>query len=266
VAAPYGTAGGLVVLVTKDGLPVTRVSEFYALAVTGQPRVEYTPVSELVILATIEKAKVVTHVSEFVALVTYTSEATERFDNRSWGFTLDQHAFYVLHLGSEGTFVYDALTTEWSQWKTEGFVSWNAENGVTWNDEIYFGGAEDNVLWRMVPTSFLDEDFRTIKRVVTGGIPAEARDTLRTGMFVLSATNQGTLDDESTPYVQLSISDDGGNTFTDREALTLDGSATQDFSWRGLGTIRAPGRVFKITDEGGFVTIKGADQKIAGEE
>lgn len=265
MAAPYGNVGELAILVSREGQPSTLVSQLYVLVATGDPNVEHVNVGELAMLVSKVEGKPVTYVSEVAMLVTYTSEATERFEQRTWGFNMDQHQFYVLHLGVEGTLVYDVLTSQWAQWQTQGYVQWNAEAGIMWNNEVYFGSDELPTLWRMDMTSFLDEDFRPIKRVVTGGIPAEARETIRSGMFVLSAIKEGTLDDEGTPYVQLSISDDGGETYKDREQIVLNGSVAQDFSWRGLGTIKAPGRVFKITDEGGFVTIKGADQSVREE-
>lgn len=268
MTARWGQVSGITILATSEGeVPTVRVGDLVALVVVGPPPARYTPVAEFALLAATQKEKVVTQVAEFVALVSYIEGGTEKFNSRAWGFNFDQHQFYVLHLGVEGTFVYDILTQQWAEWETQGFGQWNAEAGIEWNGEVYFGDNTLPTLWKLNPDSYLDDDFRLIQRVVTGGIPAEARDTIRTGMFVLSATKQGELDDESVPYVQLSISDDGGETFNDRDALTIDAATPkQDFSWRGLGTIRAPGRVFKITDEGGFVTIKGADQKLAGEK
>lgn len=266
MAAPYAAASEIGVLASREGVASTFVDELVVLVVCGTPPTRYTPTTELSVLVSKTEAKPMTTVTEAAVLVSYAAQGVEKFNSRAWGFNLDQHQFYVLHLGIEGTFVYDVLSQEWAQWQTQGFVQWNAEAGVEWDGEVYFGDGELPTLWRMDPSSFLDEDFRLIKRVVTGGIPTDARNTLRSGMFVLSATKEGDVDDESTPYVQLSISDDGGFTFTDRNALTLDDNETQDFSWRSLGVIKAPGRVFKITDEGGFVTIKGANQKIDGEE
>lgn len=259
--------GELSILASRTGdKPSVYACEFVVLAACGSPPSRYVYDSEIIALASVQKGKVMTDVSEIVLLVSYVSEGTERFNQRAWGFNFDQHAFYVLHAGSQGTLVYDTLSEQWAEWDTQGFNQWNAEAGIEWNDGVYFGDNQLPTLWRLDPDAFLDDDFRLIKRVVTGGIPAEARDTLRSGLLVLSTEQQATLDDETTPYVQLSISDDGGETWNDREALTVDGSKTQDLSWRGLGMIRAPGRVFKITDEGAIVTIKGADQKIAGED
>lgn len=267
MAAQHARVSELAVLVAYQGdKGKATATEFVALVATGTAPSQHTPVVEFVALLATQEEKIVAKVTETVMLVSYVTGATERFNSRAWGFNLDQHQFYVLHLGEQGTMVFDALTNEWSQWQTEGFNTWNAEHGVEWNDEVYFGDSTLPTLWRMDPDSFLDEDFRTIRRVVTGGIPTEARNTLRTGMFVLSATKGRAVDDEGTPYVQLSISDDGGQTFNDRPVIEMDNNTVQDFSWRSLGVIKTPGRVFKITDEGAIVTIKGANQRIDGED
>lgn len=262
--APWGQVGEFAILASREGKPAVRASELVALVLCGLPNSRYTPVTELVMLVSRQKANVMTQVSELVMLTSYVSGGTERFNSRAWGFNFDQHQFYVMHLGEQGTLVFDVLSSQWAQFQTQGFSTWNAENGIEWNGEIYFGDSTLPTLWRIDPDSFLDDDFRPVLRVVTGGIPAEARQTLRTGMFVLSATKQSEIDEDA--YLQLSISDDGGFTYKTREALELDASETQDFSWRGLGAIKAPGRVFKIEDQGAVVTIKGANQKLAGEK
>lgn len=257
----------IVALVPTEGSPAPLVSEIVVLVATGAPNSRYVDVGNAAALVSTHEEKVMAQVSEVVALVSYVSTETQRFNARAWGFTFDQHQFYVLHLGMQGTFVFDVLTNQWSQFQTQGFSGWNAEAGVEWNGEVYFGDNTLPTLWRMDPDSFLDDGFRLIRRVVTGGLPATGRDALTTGMFVLDAIREGAVDDESVPFVQLSISDDSGVTFRDREAIAVrDGTGAQDFSWRGLGTVKAPGRVYRITDEGGFVKIKGADQSIVGED
>lgn len=259
--------GQLSLLVASEGRPSVFASEFVALVVIGQPPSRYIPVSELAVLVVTEQGKIVSQVSETLALVVYAVGGTERLNSRAWGFEFDQHQFYVLHLGQQGTFVYDILSGEWAQWQTAGSNTWNMENGVVWNGEVYAGDNANATLWKLDPESYLDDDFRTITRVVTGGIPAEGRDGLNSGMLVLSSTRQGLVDDESVAYVKLSISDDGGFVYRDRNQIVIDpDKETQDFSWRSLGTIKRPGRVFKITDVGGFVTINGANQDIEGED
>ena len=241
-------------------------SEIVALVAAGPPPSRYLSVANLSALASAQQDNVMLEVSDVVILASFVERGTERLNSRAWGFNFDQHQFYVAHLGEEGTFVYDILTGQWAKWETAGYSTWNAENGIEWNNEVYFGDNTGPTLWKLDPDSYLDDDFRLITRVVTGGIPAEARETIRTGMFVLSVTKQGEIDDESTPSVQLSLSADGGFSWNDRDAITINSAELQDFSWRSLGIIKSPGRVYKVTDTGAFVTIKGADQKLGGED
>lgn len=268
-SAPYGQVAELAILAARSGDNAdVRAAEFVVLVVTGMPPSRFTPATELVALAATQQDNVMVQVTEAALLVAYVTGGTEKFNSRAWGFNSDQHQFYVMHLGVEGTFVYDVLSQEWAQWQTEGFVGWNAEHGVEWNNEVYFADVALPTLWRMDYTADIDEDFRTIRRVVTGGIPASARETLKTGMFTLSATIQGALVDDSSeaPQVTLSISDDGGKTFRSRETIEVDGNERQDITWKGLGMIKAPGRVFQVEDRGGFICIEGAEQKIDGEK
>lgn len=268
MAAVFGRVSQLQLVAARDNDKASVcVSELAAVVASASPLTRYTFVSELAAIAVSLSEKNMTAVSEIAAVVAYVTGGTEKFNSRGWGFTLDQHQFYVLHLGNQGTVVYDVLSQEWAEWQTEGYVGWNAEHGIEWNDEVYFGDISLPTLWKMSLESDLDEDFRTITRVVTGGIPATGRTAIGTGMFTLSATPQATLisDGDDVPFIVLSISDNGGKLFRDRNTILVDGNETQDLSWKGLGMIKAPGRIFKITDTGGFIRIDGADQKLDGE-
>jgi hypothetical protein len=43
-----------------------------------------------------------------------------------------------------------------------------------------------------------------------------------------------------------------------------EGNTTQEIAWLSLGSFAAPGRIFKVTDSGGFLRIEGADAGIDG--
>lgn len=248
-------------LVAIDDPPSSRVdvSEIVALVAIGDPPSRWADVSEIVGLVSYTKDQPVTQVSEIIGLVSYVSSPPETYNSRAWGFTFDQHPMYVLHLGQQGTFVYDLLAQQWYQWQTQGYNNWNMENGVEWNGQVFAGDSQTGDLWRLDEDGFLDEDFKLIKRIVTAGVTAEARNTVSSGMLVLSMSPEGELDTLSDPYVRLDISDDDGKTYAELETIALTGDETQDISWRGLGLIRYPGRVFRITDEGGMVRINGAN-------
>ena len=60
--------------------------------------------------------------------------------------------------------------------------------------------------------------------------------------------------------VSLEVSDDRGFTYTDMGAVSLDaGDYNARVHWRSLGSMSAPGRLFKITDEGALKRIDSAE-------
>src|SRR5665213_825321 len=63
--------------------------------------------------------------SQLYGHVTYTSGLPDSARSRAWSFVLDGHTFYVLDLGTEGTFLYDIDTQQWCQFKTDGHNGWN---------------------------------------------------------------------------------------------------------------------------------------------
>lgn len=244
-------------LASTSGLSSVKVSEVTALVSTGPPNAQYTDVGNLTALVSARlDNNMSAQVSQVNALVSYLTGAPALFTLRAWGFNLDQHQFYVIHLGNQGTFVYDIMTGQWAKWQTEGYVTWNMEYGVEWNRDIYAGSSIGNSLWKVDKYNFLDEGFRTITRVVTGGISVKGRETLKTGPFILDVTKQTPLAiGMDAPTITMSLSDDGGETYMTRETITVDSKPDQDIAWTGLGSVQTPGRVFNVTDSGGMVRI-----------
>lgn len=198
--------------------------------------------------------------------VAYITEPPEVFTQRAFGITLDGHPFYVLHLGRQGTFVYDLSTEQWSEFNTAGFDTWDFEYGTVWNNYIVGGSLIDGSIWHLDEDAFVDEGFRSITRVVTGGIPARARKTL-TNRNVTVSGSVGEVEEDSDSIISLSISDNNGNTWTDMGTILLSTTDTkQELSWLSLGMITAPGRIYQFTDVGGLRRIDDAEAGIEGED
>lgn len=185
------------------------------------------------------------------------------FRSRAWGFTWDGHPLYALTLGTEGTWIYDQSTDQWSQFMTAGSVTWQMENGVTWNDEIYAGELEQPNVWRFDYVTGMDQGSLPITGVVTGGIPIRGRASVPCH-FVHMYGAPGLPIAPGT--ITLRISDDQGRTWFTVDPVIDIASAdwTQPVTWRSLGNMRAPGRVFEIVDVGGTVRID--DAQIEGPE
>lgn len=193
----------------------------------------------------------------------YASPAMSR--KRAWSFVLDGHTFYVMDMGSEGTFVYDTITQQWAQFVTQGYVQWNFANGVMWGQRIVAGDLLTTDVWEMTPGSLFDNGATEITHVVTGGIITRNRIFHSVDQFSLACSSGLLQDGGAAASVTLLFSDNQGQTWTTMDTQTLtEGDFGAEITWRSLGAFNSPGRIFKITDTGGFLRIDGADAGIDG--
>lgn len=202
-----------------------------------------------------------------LAHVVYGENYREQFNARAWGFELDGHIFYVLHLGTDATMVYDRTSNQWYQWETAGFPIWNAEVGWTWDtDQILAGQNDGPLVVKIDPNTELDDGFRTMLRVVTGITTARGRDkTFDIAALRLVASPDAEFADN--PILELRWSDDQGVTWTDWTPFELtEGDIGRDIEWRGLGSFGQPGRVWEIQDIGGLLRISDATLEVDGED
>lgn len=182
---------------------------------------------------------------------------------RAWSFTLDGHKFYVLDLGSQGTLLYDTTTTSWCQFVTSGYLNWNFRNGTMWGQRIVGGDTDSPQIWEMSPSSMKDGGALDITHITTGALIKRTR-TYSSLAGVRLAVSVGDLDDTGGgATVLLEFSDDQGNTWTAMDTLPLtENDFSAELAWTGLGSFAAPGRIFRITDVGGFVRIDGCDAEL----
>lgn len=196
---------------------------------------------------------------------------------RAWGFSVDGHDFYVLHLGTESTLVYDITTGQWSEWASPDATNWRANTGMTWlgmgtatltsnaNNRAVIGDMVSGLLWTIDTDQGYDENPSTgaateFTRQVTGGIPMRLRETERLGAAYLTASIGSP--QITGASITLETSDDGGKNWQDHGFIVASTTDTvQEFVWRSLGLIKAPGKVFRITDNGASVRIDSLDMR-----
>lgn len=193
---------------------------------------------------------------------------------RVWGFSLDGNDYAVWRLGASETLVYNVTTNTWAEWQSPGRDNWRAHVGQNWvgmstntldngfGSDIVAGDDASGVLWILDPTSGRDDRATSgsdyFDRVVTGGLSLSGREVAPCGALQLDySTGNPTQDDAA---FTLETSDDWGNSFDSQGTVTV---AAADFTgvveWRGLGQAKAPGRVFRITDNGAATRLSGAD-------
>lgn len=196
---------------------------------------------------------------------------------RAWYYTLDGHDIYVLKLGTLGkTLVFDISTGTWSWWASPDSVRWRPSIGMNWRSagtipinygsNVVVGDDSTGTLWVLNPEQGYDDPVRDddtdpvpFERVATGQMVTKDRNFIPVYSVDLTASlGQPSLNANS---VTLEYSDDQGNTFVqaDQPIVIEDGNYSQELSWRSLGLVRAPGRLFRITDNGSFASIDSLD-------
>lgn len=197
-------------------------------------------------------------VSQALALIAYGTGVPITQLANTWTFIMDGHRFWVMSLGPEGDWAYDTETKQWCQLNSQGFPGLNFTHGTMWGLRVFGGDALYPFLYELDPNQPDDEGWRTVEHIVTGGIQTRSPNMIGVANFRLAAS-VGALNDASTD-VNLTFSDDNGNTWSDPFTITVSqGAYDTQLVFPALGSFGAPGRVFKITDAGGMLSIYGAD-------
>lgn len=197
---------------------------------------------------------------------------------RVWTYTLDGHDFVVFRLGNDETLVYDITTGQWSTFSSGSSALWRAYNGTNWlgsdpisagyGSNIITGDDGNGSLYFLDPDGDTDDDAivgaetqRPFDRVAIGQIVTHGYDAKRCfGVTLLGSIGEQVSDDADLRTVSLYVSDDSGHNYDDCGALTVDAESYHTrLNWRSLGSIRYPGRLFKISDSGALKRIDSLD-------
>lgn len=242
---------------TNDG--GARSSHFAMLAAYGPAQTKYTNNSQFHLLAAYSSGEnnVTTNVSQLMGLMAYGSGVPGTQKSAAWTFILDGHRFYVLPLGPEGDWAYDTTTKEWCKLQTQGFPGINFTHGTMWGIRVVGGDALYTYLYELDPNQPLDEAWRPVQHMVTGGVATRSR----AGVGVANFTVTASVGDDGSVLqpISLAFSDDNGVSWSPEFPIPLTNVSTQTLIWNALGSFAAPGRVFRITDFTGPVRLDGAN-------
>ena len=200
---------------------------------------------------------------------------------RVWTFSLDGHDYYVLRLGETETLVYDLYSEQWVDWSNFQKEFWRANNGQNWvgaaklahtyGSDVIVGDDTYGLLWFLNPEQPYDEDpdylapvqQQYFERRVMGQVPIRGREVVPCYVCFLT-TDMG-----DPAYVgagvRLLTSDDAGKSFDDQGLVSITvGENSPELSWYSLGQIQAPGRLFRIEDDGAIARIDGLQMNDGG--
>lgn len=184
---------------------------------------------------------------------------------RVWTYTQDQHDFYIVKCGRAETLVYDYYAKQWYQWGSGDSPLWRANEGMNWlgagplayiyGSNVVVGDRANGALYFLNPNGDVDDDFagvniRPFLRMVTGQI-------VHSGYMRLSCPDVyvgGSIGQTFEPTLNtltLDISDDRGLSYWSAGSRNIAaGDYNQRISWRSLGSISNPGRLFRWSDYG----------------
>lgn len=257
-------------MVVAAALPDIRLTKTFGFAVVNFPTdfIEATKSTSLVVSTAAPDIRLTKAVAFAVC--------RGKIDNpriTSWSYTLDGHDYYVLRLGTDGkTLIFDVSTGQWSWWSTDGSQRWRPNTGMNWvssgdiphnyGSNVIVGDDSYGALWILNPDVGIDDALlgdgtNTFPRVATGQMITRDRNFVPVYSVDLSASlGEPALADNT---VTLEYSDDQGHNYitADTSLVCEEGNYDQEFSWRSLGMVRAPGRLFRISDDGAFARIDG---------
>lgn len=193
---------------------------------------------------------------------------------RAWTFDLDGHEFYVLNLGNGKTLLLDTLTEKWSWWSSGNLDRWRVQCGTSWTQsgqvalnggsDIVVGDDSTGILWTLDPDQAYDDPLyggdreagvqRAFPRAVTGQVTTRGRNFIPCYEVFLTCVpgTPGLVGAE----VTLFYSDDGGRSYVSAGTIAAQqDNYQQEFVWWSLGQIGAPGRMFRIEDNGALRQI-----------
>ncbi len=245
-------------LIPVSGIPTTRISSALVYTAYAPPSALEARVTQIPLeIAYVSGANVATHVTNAQCLIAYSTGVPGTSSSQAWTFVMDGHRFYVLPLGPEGDWAYDTTTHEWCQLQSQGFPGMNFGHGVMWGLRVIGGDTLYTYLYELDPNQPLDEAWREVIHMVTGGIATRTRSVIGVANFTLTASVG--LDSETDQPISLAYSDDNGLTWSPEFTIPLTDIGTQQVLWNALGSFAAPGRVFRITDTSGPIRLDGAD-------
>jgi len=165
-------------------------------------------------------------------------------DLSSWSFRHNRSDFYLISSPSF-TLSYDIANNLWARWDTYNLPYWVAQSGVQHGSEVVAGNAYTNELYTL--TEGVSDVGLPVIREVAGFLPNSAK-PVKCGEVVVYVNAGWSPTYGLNPMLELRWSDDLGATWSDYVATSMGakGQYSRTVSYRSLGLIKQPGRVFEF--------------------
>lgn len=154
----------------------------------------------------------------------------------SW-LTIDGHAFYMMKMLGQWTFLYDAATGMWHEWQTFGVDYWANGFPVSIYNDVMVGGDGGN-LYRLDVNAYTDAGATISRQVFSPPIFANTARVFISRLQIDIESGAGLNDGQgSDPQAMLSWSKDGGRTWSNEHWRSMGkiGEYARRVIWRRLG-------------------------------
>lgn len=166
----------------------------------------------------------------------------------SW-FAVDQHWFYVLHLGTAATWAFDLTTRRWVRFASPGYDYWRARMFVNIGDTILATDRLSSQVSRLDPDRRTDGDepFQ-VEFCAFADVQEGALDLANVELDCLLGDAPRSGQGSDGGVITLRISRDEGATWgiAREQSLGAAGVRSRRPRWNALGEVRAPGAILKF--------------------
>jgi len=179
-------------------------------------------------------------------------QRTSAGDIHIWAFVWNGHYFLCVNT-VDGTFAYDAATSEWQEFKTWNRSGWRAHLGCIIDSTVYAGDDTTGIIWTLDQTALVD-DTDPIERIASAIIHKTGSPVPLNSVHVDISPGQtpSLAGQGADPIVELRLSRDGGKSFGGwmPAAIGRQGDYRVRSIWRRLGQLDEPGVLmeFRTTD------------------
>lgn len=165
---------------------------------------------------------------------------------KAYAYSQEGHLFYVLSF-FEGTFVYDATTSEWHERQSYGYDYWRAQAHAQIFGLELVGDITSNKIGFLTRDVYSEWGDTQRMEWTYQPIYADGRRAFHDRLEIMAETGVGlTSGQGSDPEIMLDWSDDGGKTYRSmpNRSIGAIGRYTDRIVWQALGSSRV-GRVYR---------------------
>lgn len=169
---------------------------------------------------------------------------------RAYAIRRNRSDFFIITF-DEGTLVFNISTPSWSRWDSFGYEYFRGHLGLMDRDNAFVGDSESGRLYQLGQNA---EDFSTdpIISQLAGFVPWTAKQQPCYSVNIRADVGWTPSYTSPKQVIELKWSDDGGFTWSEPLQLPMGekGKYDTDISFRSLGLIKRPGRLFEISYTG----------------